>query len=323
MARSISESEWISRLGKVLADDGYSFTGWDGSFAGSRSSVVYECSEHGTVRARAANIITRRSRCAKCAHSRLIDSQRIPVGEAKRKITDRLAASGHSFICWGSMGYSGSSSICISSCVEHGQWEARYCSLIHSSNGCPGCKRETTRRNRTVSEGSLIRKISPFLKGLEFAGWSGEYRGRQTGLRLICHSHGEWNPEVSTLVNQGSGCPGCAEGGGFKRSMPGYIYALTSMCGRHLKIGVTNKLANRIKQLRRSTPFDFSVSGFAMLADGTTAARLERECHATYVKSGFSGFGGATEWMKVTPDLMSWVSQFVLCSSAQAINDIH
>lgn len=46
--------------------------------------------------------------------------------------------------------------------------------------------------------------------GYTFLGFVGEWRGYRTKVKMFCEKHGEWSSGIiDTLINQGSGCPGC------------------------------------------------------------------------------------------------------------------
>ena len=81
------------------------------------------------------------------------------------------------------------------------------------------------------------------------------------------------------------------------------MYALRSECGGHVKIGITNRDNDRFSELKRNTPFNFSIIE-KVSGDGLHIQEIERYFHGKYERSGFSGFDGATEWLVCTPELL-------------------
>ena len=46
--------------------------------------------------------------------------------------------------------------------------------------------------------------------GFTFLGFVGEWKGQKTKIRMLCEEHGDWSSGIiSSLVNDGRGCPGC------------------------------------------------------------------------------------------------------------------
>ena len=70
---------------------------------------------------------------------------------------------------------------------------------------------------------------------------SKEYKNNNTKLLIEC-SQGHRYKVVWSVFQQGSRCPLCSEGGGFKSKKPGYLYylKLTLPEGIFYKIGITN-----------------------------------------------------------------------------------
>lgn len=70
------------------------------------------------------------------------------------------------------------------------------------------------------------------------------------------------------------------------------------------KIGISNNHKKRIKQLKSSTPFGFNIIEIFSDDSGEKISNIERMFHKKYESAGFSGFDGATEWLKFSPELL-------------------
>lgn len=104
-----------------------------------------------------------------------------------------------------------------------------------------------------------------------------------------------WSAITKNVID-GSDCPNCAPYGGFNPAKKSWVYFLLSGCGKYCKVGITNKPKQRIRQLKKSTPFSFTVYKMKQM-DGEKCRRFETEMHNKYESVGFSGFSGATEWL--------------------------
>lgn len=119
-------------------------------------------------------------------------------------------------------------------------------------------------------------------------------------IQITCHTHGVFEMTANNHL-RGQGCPSCAKSG-FNPDVAAYTYFLISEHG--IKVGITNKISQRIGTLRRVTPFKFHKIRHVKM-HGSHAAELERYYHRKYESAGLSGFDGATEWLKYSPELMS------------------
>ena len=91
---------------------------------------------------------------------------------------------------------------------------------------------------------------------------------------------------------------------GFTNHKPSWVYFLLSEDLKDIKIGISNNPAQRIKVLRRATPFKFSVLHMHHFKPDESAQSVEKYYHRKYETSGFSGFDGATEWVKISPEIL-------------------
>lgn len=138
-----------------------------------------------------------------------------------------------------------------------------------------------------------------------FIGWCGDYVNQYSKFEISCHQHGKWVVRCADFLNKGTRCPGCAKSG-FDQTKPGILYAIRSDCGRYVKIGISNNFKQRFSKLKRVTPFDVSVIE-RIECDGQTASQLEKMFHREFKSAGFTGFDGATEWLRWSAEIQHWL----------------
>jgi hypothetical protein len=305
--RLIPESVRREQLTELLAADGYTFVDWDGPYKGSRSRVKFTCTKHGDCTSTVNNMLTRNARCWKCGHESMVGTCRTPADQAEQVIREKASSVGHTFVNWIDGKYRSQKAKCTFQCDDHGVWVTTMESFMMSSNGCPGCKAVALGDRRRIPENERFTQINELaVKDLiQFEGWLGDYNTGRTRIRVICTKHGEWNPTIEAFVDQQQRCPGCAKGG-YDRTKTGYAYALRSECGKHVKVGISNNVPQRIRQLRRDTPFAFIKVAHIRFANGKEAPEFERLVHGNFVSSGFTGFQGCTEWVRFSPDILTW-----------------
>lgn len=119
-------------------------------------------------------------------------------------------------------------------------------------------------------------------------------------IEILCHTHGVFEMTANNHL-RGQGCPSCAKSG-FNPNIAAYTYFLISEHG--IKVGITNKINQRIGTLKRETPFKFHKIHHVKM-HGAHAAALEKHYHDKYESAGLTGFDGATEWLRYSPELMN------------------
>ncbi len=182
--------------------------------------------------------------------------------------------------------------------MDNYEWVATVNSLANSGSGCPQCSRV---RRWTAEE--RIEQINSN-SGIIFLSWDGEYKNHKSRANLKCDIDGfEWSARIDSVISSQKGCPKCSESG-FNKNRNGSIYALRSMCGTMVKIGISHNTKKRHASLRNATPFEFEVIAI-FESDGYTVSDLELKFHANHKKVEFSErFDGYTEWLVCTPDLL-------------------
>lgn len=260
------------------------FIKWESFHRNTNSKAIVRCSIDGHEWAASINnLVDGGYGCPKC-------SKKIRWTERDR-ISQINGIGGIEFLRWESH-YKNAYSKAILRCVVHDyEFKAHSHSLINGGKGCPQC---AGRRRWTASEREQqINSIS----GISFVEWKDGFLNSQSKAVVRCGVDGfEWSATVRDLIHNDSGCPKCSKHG-YNKGKAGFLYILRSHCGKHVKVGISNSPKSRLTNLKRETPFGFSLIEMIEFCDGRVAYDLETYLHSKYVSSGFSGFDGATEWL--------------------------
>jgi hypothetical protein len=293
MPVTIPEEVRIEQINKIPDID---FLGWVSGYKNNRSKALVRCTKDGFVwQTSSVRLLNHNHGCPQCAGNR-----RWTADDYVLKI-NKTGTGRHEFVRWeydNSRKNRGSVAIC--KCLIDGyEWGSTVNHLVHSGSGCPQC---SGKRRWTADE--RIEQINKIGSGMfEFIKWGGEFIGNKTRAVVRCiHDGYERSASVNNLINNKTGCPACAKFGYDKRES-GTLYALRSDCGKYVKVGISNKPSRRHEQLRRSTPFHFSVIE-QIAGSGYEIADLENYFHKKYQSAEFHGFDGATEWLMFTQDLL-------------------
>lgn len=168
-----------------------------------------------------------------------------------------------------------------------------------SGTGCPSCKNEESSLNQSLNTEEFIERARS-VHGNLYQYDKAIYKNSYTRLIIKCKEHGEFAQKPKHHLS-GSGCPSCA-GFGFNRTTTGFVYFLSGEMG--IKVGITNNTSRRIKQLKSRTPFEFNLIA-KVKTTGAEAMRKEKYYHDKYESAGLTGFDGATEWLRYSPELMN------------------
>lgn len=176
-------------------------------------------------------------------------------------------------------------------CVEHGNF---YQLPNHhmKGNGCPECGKRDQRnaKLRTVTE---FKNLADDVHCKAYDYSNVVYKGAYTNVEIVCEHHGVFNQTPNNHL-QGNGCPKCSNYG-FNSNADGVVYTLISECEKFIKIGITCDTERRFKELRKATPFAWSVLNIEHMT-GEDAQMVEKERHSSLTSAGFVGFNGCSEW---------------------------
>lgn len=266
------------------------FVAWvDGRYKNVHSKAAMVCSNGHEWSSTVGVLTNGRSGCPKCVKNYVYSASE---REAQINALPRI-----SFVAWDTV-YTSCKSKAVVECADGHTWVASVGHLINTRRGCPKCA-----GNYAYSQLERESQLKG-IEGVRFLRWDAGYKNNLSKATMECDFGHQWSSSVSSLINTKTGCPFCAERG-FDFTKPGTLYALRSYDGGSVKIGISNNFSERVVSLRRNTPFEFHTIGLLNLEDGPSARSLERMFHSEFERSGFTGFDGATEWLKFDPQILS------------------
>jgi len=186
-------------------------------------------------------------------------------------------------------------------CSAHGEWNHTLASHINRKSGCPSC---AGNRLRTI-ESFTDHATSVHGDKYDYSSVSDDLRNTSL-ISIKCKTHGIFTQDVSNHL-AGKGCPSCGEYG-YRPNKKGYLYALRSTCGKYVKVGITNNIEQRHRQLELNTPFTWECIHIVQDDDGNVPKSLEKLFHKKFDRHGLTGFDGATEWLTWNDDISTWFS---------------
>lgn len=261
----------------------------DVTYVKSSIKIIINCREHGAFE-QTPNSHLRGAGCPSCSGNRKKNTHDF-VSEAIKRHGDKYDYS--SVIYRG-----GHSKVKIICKIHDAEFEQEANSHLLGC-GCPRCAREKTTKSVTKGFHYFLSK-SKVIHDNKYKYDESSYVNITTKMRIKCHEHG-WFEKTPDKHMQGQGCPSCSTSG-FDQLKPAVIYFLYSDIG--VKVGITNDLTRRMSELKRNTPFSFKVINHVMLT-GRDAFMEEKRFHEQYDRLGLSGFDGATEWLKYSPELIA------------------
>ena len=275
------------------------FIRWDGEYRNAHSKVLVRCEYDHEWSVKIDHLSRGVSGCPSCAKNRISIAHRTPEEDRINQIN---TLDGISFVRW-ERDYKNSSSRAIVRCAVDGvEWSSMVGKLVRNESGCPSCRREK-RFGTRIPEHERIGQINS-IPNITFLRWGDCYIGSKSKAYYRCSKCGhQWKAGIMNLIGHGTGCPSCARYG-YNKGKAGFLYFLRSECGGHIKVGITNNTEQRYKQLKKSTPFCFSVVE-VISGDGSLIYDLERYFHEKYQPSGFTGFSGCTEWLVFDEQIIS------------------
>lgn len=287
MPKLITTDTFIARSRKIHGDL-YDYTNTE--YKGANDKLCIICRVHGAFHQRASDHTHNKTGCPKCAIT----------SNAERKKHDTISFIARAQAVHGGkydyslVDYVSAHSKVRIICAEHGEFPQTPGSHL-SGRGCPECKTLLLAKVNKYCIDDFVLK-SRARHGNKYDYSLVDYVCSKDKVKIICPDHGVFEQTAGEHV-RGSGCAGCADYG-FDSEADAHLYFLISDDNSSVKIGITNNLERRINELRRATPFQFSLSN-ALPMKGNDAALCERVIHSMMISSGLSGFDGATEWFKV------------------------
>lgn len=196
-------------------------------------------------------------------------------------------------------------------CPIHGMFEQRPYSHLQQKAGCPQCAWEQLSEQRRLSAEEFITRARE-VHGDRYDYSLVEYVNNSTPVKIICSEHGVFEQTPGNHTSMKAGCPQCAETG-FNPSEPGTLYVLADdkQYPTLIKIGITNDLKQRLRQLQRRTPHLVVKLVSYPFPHGADAYKLEQEVHKVFheLNVRLKGFDGATEWFKYSPAILDYINE--------------
>lgn len=261
---------------------------------GNYNRVLLDCRDHGQFEIRASHFLSGHG-CAKCGNEKTRIARTSPDSKmiegfmstgAYSELDSFSRADGRQkwrFVCASCVNDEYANRGCETSWVSH--W-----SLL--SKGSKPCR--CAKRHRWTKSEMEIRLE---LMGVSVAGWVDGYKCKIREQKVItrCIAHGDSVQSLTDVLYGKNKCMDCSKPG-FQRIKDGYLYLLKSEDGSLLKVGISNKPAERIRQLRNYTPFSFDLMS-TIHGDGYWIAEKESLIHRKFKSAQLAGFDGCTEWM--------------------------
>lgn len=312
------EAPAIQKVIDGCASRGIGFCGLSEPWIGASTRLIFLCGKHGAWRTTTYKSFMRGAGCNQCGMEKLFkavgNTKRITEADwIERFVSTGKFHSGHSFKRMHKVNrWVVSCSVCKSDEFSvaglcSGEFEVDQCLL---KLGKPPCRCAGTMMLTPDQRIYMMNKIASD-RGIAFIGWDDVfYKNPKSIAVLSCKEHGEFKCRYDSFLYVGSGCPSCTTRG-FRPSKRSVVYALISDCDGYIKIGISNKPKQRMKELTRSTPFKFSVHSMLRMR-GACARHLEKSVQSNFMSAGFRGFCGATEWLRYDPAIIDYIKQRAL-----------
>ena len=279
------------QINAIAISNSYTFVKWVDNYTGCFSRIVVRCPYHGEWCVTVTNFVNRKTKCMKCVTGTGV--------ERATQLSTIASARGYRFV--GFVGeYKNKYGEAIFECSTHGTWSGIIGNFVNTDAECPKCASVIPQLERELQILSIT-----LYEGYRFVGWVKGYIDCKSKAFIECPTHGIWAVGAIDFISKGNRCPGCAMGG-YSPFRCGTLYALLSECGMMVKIGISNVPRDRHTNLKRRTPFKFSVHRQLHCEDGSHPPMLERLFHDVFPSVGLSGFDGATEWRMWHDDVNTW-----------------
>lgn len=280
----------------------FDFNGWVGQFKGARTRAVLSCKKCGYARdAEVWSVISSRG-CPSCAKESSSSKQRSNAEDLVARIK---SLHNIKFIGWLGGEYKNQHCKAIVKCLKDGcgyEWSATANSMLRGC-GCMRCGKRAMSEKQSKSMDERELELS-CIDGLTFVEWDRWIGSSKSKAVMTCDAGHRFSATINSILSKGSGCPKCAKTG-FDQTSAGFLYAIRSECGAHVKVGISNNYKNRFVDLKRRTPFKFIEIEIVSHHDGAKIRELEKYYHGKYESSGLSGFDGCTEWLICTSELLA------------------
>ena len=186
-------------------------------------------------------------------------------------------------------------------CRVHGAFLIRPNDFL-AGRGCAKCAIEKRANHNTSSTKKFLIEVK--VRGLDKQQYDFsklEYKRSSQKAKIVCKVHGEFLITPNHFLD-GHGCAKCTKNP-HDRSKATFVYILTDSEDQKSKIGVSCNLESRILELKRKTPFKFSLFE-TFEFDNFDEAFVFEQCIHKILKENLckfeENFQGHTEWFNIT-----------------------
>ena len=186
-------------------------------------------------------------------------------------------------------------------CRAHGEFLITPNDFL-SGHACAKCADERHTKHKTSSTDEFLEKV--LSRGLDKPQYDFsklEYKRSSQKIIIVCRAHGAFLIRPSEFLS-GRGCARCTKNP-HDRSKKTFVYIFTDDEDQKTKIGVSCNLESRILELKRKTPFKFSLFETFEFDNFDEAFAFE-QCVHKILKENLcefeETFQGHTEWFNIT-----------------------
>ena len=264
----------------------------------SLQKAVIICRDHGDFLIRPSQFLSGRG-CVKCAYERRANLNASSTDEFLEKVLSRgLNNPNYSF---SKFEYKHSQKKALIVCKAHGEFLITPKHFL-MGRGCVKCAKERLAKLRTSSTDEFLEKV--LSKGLDkpqYCFSKLEYKRSSQRVIIVCKEHGDFLITPNNYL-KGQGCVKCTKAP-HDRSKTTLVYILTDEEDQKAKIGVSCNLESRILELKRKTPFKFSLFETFEFDNFDEAFAFEQYIHKILKENLCKfeeTFPGHTEWFNIT-----------------------
>lgn len=306
MTRKIYQKEREEQIHRLCKGTQYSFISWHGEYKNGRSKFFCKCEFHGEWLVCSEKFVNSGTRCRVCSAEKNRKKLTVSVVIREKQINQRCQETSLKFLGWTTQ-YENNESVITLECAKHGIFNIRFSKFALTKQGCSSCGRERQIKSAICDAKVRMAAIENAcgIRGYTFVKWVKSTGKCSDKLIISCPEHGRWSVSISHFLNHKTGCPTCGVGG-YKSNKEGFLYLLVSECGGYVKIGITNDISRRMKELRYNTPFSFEILKVKNFKSGEDAKKWEMLFHSNFENASMRNFDGATEWVKWNNEIPLW-----------------
>ena len=274
---AISKDERLSQIERICKDEGITFIDFVGQWKGNDSKIKLTCNSSGHEwEVTITNFVNHGRRCPCCKGKRVSKAQTVPMDRRIEQINSICNKESITFL--GVDGEWKGIKTKIKLKCKHGHiWVTTMESYINLGSRCARCAGVGA-----ISKDERLTQIHQVCdsEGITFIDFVGQWKGKDSKIKLQCNSGHEWVCRIHNFVYQGNRCPSCPRhGGGYKPSKQGIFYIQTLYKNKSfvgVKFGITNvSTRKRLNTQSAKSKFDHEIFYELTLQDGQKILELE------------------------------------------------